>query len=486
MRLVKKHARGKGEDTVVPERRTSPGDEFTIVVTECPRCDRSQSVRVRNTVDAVAEPELKQQLLARTMMAHECSGCGHSYQITYDFLYLDSSQNLAIELSASAIPRSMGELAPSVPGQRRRVVTSWSDLVEKILVFDAGLDDRVVELVKLGVSRQLIARYSSALAKVAAKPLDLSRLSFRSIDHSETTGDRIEFVVPSSPRWLPITVLAPLAAFSGSAESRVAQLAAEQGPPSPIDWLVIDPAWAIGVVGGLENVPAVHDEMQVLFDPARTTHTGAVAFAEALPTVFPGTRRLIWIAKAKSRAWRPQHHYFAHHHLRVAFNAPEQWVSALSSPNRYEVIERMWDEVTRLCRSDEKPVTLHADGIKVHDVSINQSPAVIIEMTPPTGYGEVFFVALVLRRNESRTGDSINRTSKLAYYTLELGRRRDESPCTYLCEWKADGTRSNHGLGPAPILDDFVEAVTAHEANANSVVRADAAEAGETVNRMTA
>ena len=462
---------GAGEGAGERRGTTDTVDEFTVVVTECPKCERSQSVRVRNTIDATAEPALKEALLARTSMAHVCVGCGAEYQLAYDFLYVDSERDFAIVLSQAAHARGLADRVPTHPGPRRRLVGSWAQLVEKILVFDAELDDRVVELVKLAVCRQLIDRYADSLATLGMLPLDVSRVSFRRIGPGATGDATIELLVRASPNRLPMTVRAPFAAFARDAQARLAQLDAEQTMLSNTsDWPVVDQNWATRVLGGMDRIPLTSEKLELLYGPRPTTDPVTSAYFKTGPIVPSGSRRAIHLPNPASRAWRPQHYRFSHERLRVAFDDPEEWIDALHSSERHALVNALWDEVTRALRSEGKPTPLRAEGIKVHTGRIQAYPTVIVEMMPPTGWCEAYFVALVLRRI-GVGGGSISEAPMLAFYTLELGQREDDSPCTCFCEWKADGSHRNHGFGPAPTLDDFVEVVTAH-VRATSIVKA--------------
>jgi hypothetical protein len=461
--------RTEGQGRIDDHAKDSP-DHYTIVVTECPRCDRSQSLRLPNAVDATSEPSLEPEILSRALMTHVCSACATSYEVEYDFVYTDPERNFAILLPRGAFPAGVAKRVLPQRDQRRRLAGSWAQLIEKILIFDSGLDDHAVELVKISVCRQLMARYESALARLGAKPLDVARVSFHGLDHRGTGGDVMEFLLWASPTRLPVVVRAPLAAAMRGAEEHL-----RRHPPEVISssaWEGVDPHWAIRSLGGLENGVLIPLDVEVIVDPVRAGSPVTKGFLDHTPVVRSGSRRPLPLSGPVQTNWRPQHYHFAHRRLRVVFNTPERWIGALHSPERYEVIRQLWSDVTEVCRAGGESTPLGPDSIKVHTARIQAYPTAIIEMIPPVARGEAYFIALVLRRIQIDAGASANELPPLAYYTLELGHREDDesTPCTYLCEWKQDGSRRNYGYGPAPNLADFVEAVAAH-VRETSIVR---------------
>ncbi|MEJ7812234.1 MAG: CpXC domain-containing protein [Gemmatimonadaceae bacterium] len=425
------------------------------VITECPQCMRAQAVDAYRTLDVVADPSLKGRLLARELTAHSCARCRHRYQVVYDALYTDGGRKLAVIVAQSELARRLADAAELHAGQQRRLVQTWEQLVEKVLIFDAGLDDRLVEIAKIGVCQQLVARYGDFLQKIGESQFNIAGVFFYRVDRSPPHGESVEFllVLPRQP--MLFSLKAPLAPTLREAEAHRVRIA---GPDqSPQDWSDVSPRWTLRA---LADTSVAVGDVQVLVDPQIMLDPVANAFLASGPSSPPGSRRPLSVPAAESRRSRPQHYHFAHHRLRGAFADPENWVGALHSPDKDKILRGLWDEVTAACANDGHPTPLRSDGIKVHTARIQLYRAAIVEMTPPTGYGEAYFVALVLRRF-GVGGGSISEIPMLAYYTLELGEDEDGLPCTYFCEWKEDGSRNNFGRGPAPILEDFVEALAA-------------------------
>lgn len=102
----------------------------------------------------------KQDIMSGAFFEWKCPGCSESFFIKSPFLYNDSEHKFMVYY----IP-GFEERAQKIPTLYRtkkdydtdsstlRVTTNYVDFVEKIRVLEAGLDDRVVETVKLLYSK---------------------------------------------------------------------------------------------------------------------------------------------------------------------------------------------------------------------------------------------------------------------------------------------------------------------------------------------
>lgn len=122
---------------------------------DCPSCSKSQPVTVWSSVNATLDPQLKSTLLAGDLNLFTCNTCHMVARIPWDVLYHDMDRKVMIwhvhnEYPAEDhLPDQVGTmLEPITRNYQLRIVTSFPQLVEKIFVFDDGLDDRVVELLK--------------------------------------------------------------------------------------------------------------------------------------------------------------------------------------------------------------------------------------------------------------------------------------------------------------------------------------------------
>jgi hypothetical protein len=121
----------------------------------CRKCGRENRVPKYSSVNVARNDLLKAQLLSGDLLRWKCGGCGVGGENDYPLLYHDMAQRILIQwvsrnyaptvqaLSAALPPASASSGLP--PHYRVRVVREFADLTEKIRVFDAGLDDRVIE-----------------------------------------------------------------------------------------------------------------------------------------------------------------------------------------------------------------------------------------------------------------------------------------------------------------------------------------------------
>jgi len=117
---------------------------------QCPYCSHTQSIEFISSVNTEASPELKEKVSSGELFTWECASCGKRNLASNDFLYHDPKEKLMILLTSSRLS------ADSLPeGYTGRIVRSVGELIEKIKIFDSGLDDIVMELCKFVTVKEL-------------------------------------------------------------------------------------------------------------------------------------------------------------------------------------------------------------------------------------------------------------------------------------------------------------------------------------------
>lgn len=129
------------------------------VTIQCPVCQSEQEREIWTKIDAQENPEAKDLLLAGEIFNFECDQCGARRQIDSDFLYLDHEKGFIVSLIPNLEERK--EAMEEILGQfirqsnqdlstyQLRVVRDAPSLVEKVTILDQGLNDIVIEIVKL-------------------------------------------------------------------------------------------------------------------------------------------------------------------------------------------------------------------------------------------------------------------------------------------------------------------------------------------------
>ncbi|MEP2775459.1 MAG: CpXC domain-containing protein [Luteolibacter sp.] len=121
----------------------------------CPDCGHTGDFPIWDSLNADLNPEAKDELISGKLTRYVCGNCGNANEVAYSLLYHDMTGKLMVYMTAG---RDSSEIE-SMPlgkmeGYSFRTVESRNDLVEKIWIAGAGLDDRLVEVFKLLVRNQ--------------------------------------------------------------------------------------------------------------------------------------------------------------------------------------------------------------------------------------------------------------------------------------------------------------------------------------------
>ena len=127
----------------------------------CKRCGGRGQYEPVPAVNCSTSPELKEKLLSGELFIRECPHCGARNLVSFPLLYHDPQEHLMIWLSdgQAATEQRMREAveAEDFAPYTGRIVDTPGQLIEKIKIFDAGLDDRALEIAKF-VTRQELAK----------------------------------------------------------------------------------------------------------------------------------------------------------------------------------------------------------------------------------------------------------------------------------------------------------------------------------------
>ena len=130
----------------------------------CPNCGAAVHTQMRPGICAEENPGLRESLLNESLFDWQCPKCGYRARLVYPCLYHDRARAFMVYLvpngSAGEFrPVDVGEKFPQLAKVKKRVVSTPAELKEKILIFEAGLDDVAVELVKYALAGVLDRKY---------------------------------------------------------------------------------------------------------------------------------------------------------------------------------------------------------------------------------------------------------------------------------------------------------------------------------------
>ena len=135
--------------------------KISMIKVDCPDCGKQFEVKCWDSLNSDLNPAEKEQLLAGRLFYATCSNCHSEHQIIYPILYHDMKNKVMIQLvlderDIEAFISSVKSTASLeawdttvADGYRYRCVKTTNGLREKALIFDCGLDDRVIELLKI-------------------------------------------------------------------------------------------------------------------------------------------------------------------------------------------------------------------------------------------------------------------------------------------------------------------------------------------------
>ncbi len=126
----------------------------------CAKCGAKQKLQAWPSATVLQNPELRKKVLDETLFNWSCEKCGYQAMVVYPFLYHDTQRRLMIALSPDPDAKRL-ESPPLVDGLKKRVVHLPAELKEKILIFEAGLDDAAMELTKLLLVGPLCKKYGT-------------------------------------------------------------------------------------------------------------------------------------------------------------------------------------------------------------------------------------------------------------------------------------------------------------------------------------
>ena len=134
----------------------------------CPSCGKEGEAILWEKVNVNMNPDLKEKLFDESINSFSCKACGYKGRVDIPLYYNDAKAKFFVylvpdypvgmkeeeELIANLNAQTL-HILDSGYDQKIRVVFEYFSLLEKISIFDAGLDDRAVEGCKVLARTQL-------------------------------------------------------------------------------------------------------------------------------------------------------------------------------------------------------------------------------------------------------------------------------------------------------------------------------------------
>ena len=130
----------------------------------CSHCRRTADVPLWPSINVAQDPELKAKVRDGSLFVWECPYCGTRNLALYQTLYHDPEARLMVWLLPEGNPpQAVADAVKELDGYTLRLVREAGDLVEKVKIHDAGLEDTVLEICKWVTRHELAAKHPAAI-----------------------------------------------------------------------------------------------------------------------------------------------------------------------------------------------------------------------------------------------------------------------------------------------------------------------------------
>ncbi len=211
---------------------------------KCPSCGQLSEMTVWESITAADSPDLKAELLSGKLNIFRCASCGAAALVPNPVLYTDSEKRLMITFVPSAdmekhtnllavrsASKDSGELG-GISEYNLRFVSTYNEFLEKILIFDNGLQDKVIEVLKILVLSQ-----------------EPEKMEDRTCIFGKKDSDGIEFMVQDKKEGMVYTSRVPEETY----DTIYTQLKNSGVKYKSFDWELVDADYAAALLRGVNN-----------------------------------------------------------------------------------------------------------------------------------------------------------------------------------------------------------------------------------------
>lgn len=212
---------------------------------KCPQCRQMSEITVWNMITVRDSADLKQDLLHGKVNMFHCPSCSHTALMPTPMLYQDEDKRLLISFSPCSDPLLKAQLYDNVcksskesgeldklEGYNLRFVTDYNELLEKILIFENGMSDKTIEVLKLMILSQ-----------------DLEKSADRICRFGKCENDALEFMIYDVKENQTYTSNVPVETYRTIDES----LRDSGVKPYSFGWEMVDASYATKILNGVNN-----------------------------------------------------------------------------------------------------------------------------------------------------------------------------------------------------------------------------------------
>lgn len=122
----------------------------------CPHCSAKSLVNMWGSINPAENPELREKIMQQNLFDWCCPECKKHAQVLYPCVYHDTQNDFIIYFIPKSISKEVRDSILSsehsdLSSFKKRAVFSLNEFIEKILIFESGMDDKAIELMKLAL-----------------------------------------------------------------------------------------------------------------------------------------------------------------------------------------------------------------------------------------------------------------------------------------------------------------------------------------------
>ena len=212
---------------------------------KCPSCNNLQEMTVWDSITVKDSKDLKADLLAGKINIFTCSSCSHFGLVPTPLLYHDEEKKLMISFTpcndmalkarlynnVCESSKASGELE-AYEEYNLRFVCDYNSLLEKILIFDAQLNDKAIEVIKLLILAQNPEKQNNRTCMFGKKDKEV-----------------LEFMIQDTEENMLYTSQVPYETY----ETIWQQLRYSGVKPYSFGWEMVDAEYATSLIDGINN-----------------------------------------------------------------------------------------------------------------------------------------------------------------------------------------------------------------------------------------
>lgn len=120
-------------------------------IVRCPKCGRENEFLIYESVNVTHDNDLKTKVLNQSIFKYTCE-CGCKTHVFYPVLYHDMDKSYMVQFCSNdkrdEYISNFKEASKLASGYKYRIVDKPYEITEKVLIFDAGYDDKLMEILK--------------------------------------------------------------------------------------------------------------------------------------------------------------------------------------------------------------------------------------------------------------------------------------------------------------------------------------------------